>query len=183
MSQCNSPGEHSDLHQTDHMKPAPPPPSDSPAAADEPIIVRSSFQGFITMAISANNLSTIGDLVNHDWEAVRYFLRRQVRPGGDVCRVYKCDICGHEFPNAQAYGGHMSSHSKRKKNSGRDDNSSAAALSRKTTRTASVLPAAGEKRMRMAVGREEEPMGKKRVDGDDDDDEWIEFLNPDAAMP
>lgn len=62
-----------------------------------------------------SKVSILGDLANHDWEAMTYFLRCQVRCGGDVSRVYKCNFCSHEFPNAQAFGGHMSSHSKTKK--------------------------------------------------------------------
>lgn len=42
-------------------------------------------------------------------------LNFQLRGGDPSSRVYRCSRCGVDFPNAQAYGGHMSSHSKVKK--------------------------------------------------------------------
>lgn len=47
-------------------------------------------------------------------KAIQSYLDGVVRPGPDV-QIYKCHKCYVEFPNAQAYGGHMSSHSKKRK--------------------------------------------------------------------
>ena len=62
--------------------------------------------------LNSNFANAMGDLLNHDQEAVKSFLAGTVRPGPDVTQIYKCNECSLEFPNAQAYGGHMSSHSK-----------------------------------------------------------------------
>lgn len=66
-------------------------------------------------------LSPASDPLDPNWEAIGSYLVGQVRPGPDVTRVYKCERCGLEFPNAQAFGGHMSSHSKARR--GRSDSS------------------------------------------------------------
>ncbi|KAJ8500240.1 hypothetical protein OPV22_010792 [Ensete ventricosum] len=60
-------------------------------------------------------LNPTGDPLDPNWEAIESYLAGHVRPGPDVARVYKCNICSLEFPSAQAYGGHMSSHSKTKR--------------------------------------------------------------------
>ena len=59
--------------------------------------------------------STLGHVLNHDREGVKSFLAGLVRPGPDVPQIYKCQICSMEFSNSHAYGGHRSSHSKKKK--------------------------------------------------------------------
>jgi hypothetical protein len=53
-----------------------------------------------------------------NWEAINAFLRGQVRPGADVKRLYKCCVCGAEYANAQALGGHMGMHRKSKNQRG-----------------------------------------------------------------
>lgn len=60
-------------------------------------------------------LNPTGDPLDPNWEAIESYLAGHVRPGPDVARVYKCNICNLEFPSAQAFGGHMSSHSKTKR--------------------------------------------------------------------
>lgn len=48
-----------------------------------------------------------------NWEAINAFLHGQVRPGTE--RVFQCAVCGAEYVNAQALGGHMRCHGKNKK--------------------------------------------------------------------
>lgn len=60
-------------------------------------------------------LNPTGDPLDPNWEAIESYLAGHVRRGLDVSRVYKCNICNSEFPCAQAFGGHMSSHSKNKR--------------------------------------------------------------------
>lgn len=60
-------------------------------------------------------LNPSGNPMGPNWEAINSFLLGRVRPGPDITRIYKCGICNIEFPNAQSFGGHMSSHSKHKK--------------------------------------------------------------------
>lgn len=64
---------------------------------------------------SSNFENTIQKIWDHDREGVMSFLAGRVRPGPDVSEIYKCKICSMEFPNANAYGGHKSSHSKTKR--------------------------------------------------------------------
>lgn len=49
-----------------------------------------------------------------NWEAINAYLKGQVRPGADVERVFRCNVCGAEFANAQALGGHKGMHRKNK---------------------------------------------------------------------
>lgn len=77
--------------------------------------VQSSEMPYRPSNLHSNFVNAMNDLLSHDQEAVSYFLAGQVRPGQDVTQIYKCSECSMEFPNAQAFGGHMSSHSKGKK--------------------------------------------------------------------
>ena len=56
-----------------------------------------------------------GNPMDPNWEAISSYLLGRVRPGPDIARIYKCSVCGVEFPNAQAFGGHMSAHRRTKK--------------------------------------------------------------------
>lgn len=53
--------------------------------------------------------------VDPNWEAINAYLSGKVRPSPKIAHIYKCSTCGVEFPNAQAYGGHLSSHRKDQK--------------------------------------------------------------------
>ncbi|ONK70168.1 uncharacterized protein A4U43_C05F30970 [Asparagus officinalis] len=66
-------------------------------------------------SLNSNFRNAMHGILNHDKEAVLSFLSGQVRPGPDVNYIYRCNECSLEFPNAQAFGGHMSSHSKYKR--------------------------------------------------------------------
>ncbi|KAK8937085.1 hypothetical protein KSP39_PZI011804 [Platanthera zijinensis] len=120
----------------------------------------------------------LGDLVRHDWEAVRYFLSSQVRPGGDVSRIYKCSVCRHEFPNAQAYGGHMSSHSKSNKKSPPMKKTKRPKKGIKRLKTMDMDSVKGRIVIEEALNVEIE-QGNAAVDEDDED--WFKFLNYDAV--
>ncbi|PKU77653.1 putative transcriptional regulator RABBIT EARS [Dendrobium catenatum] len=131
-------------------------------------------------SVSKSKFNVLGDLVNHDWEAVRYFLKCQVRCGGDVSRIYKCNFCGHEFPNAQAFGGHMSSHSKTKKS-----------LPKKTNRARKGsfnFCSRNESRLRMARGMMKDSLkesleSEESINGEiveENGEEWFQYLNSDA---
>lgn len=69
----------------------------------------------VSVSVSSGNnfVATMDDILCHDPEGVACFLAGIVRPGPD-CSIYKCSTCSVEFPNAQAFGGHMKSHAKRK---------------------------------------------------------------------
>ncbi|KAG1334047.1 hypothetical protein COCNU_03G001660 [Cocos nucifera] len=60
-------------------------------------------------------LNPAWDYVDTNWEGINAYLLGKVRPSPDITHIYKCSICGIESPNAQAYGGHLSSHRKNKK--------------------------------------------------------------------
>lgn len=61
------------------------------------------------------HLNPTGNPMDPNWEAVNSYLLGKVRPAPDIARIYKCSICGTEFPSAQAFGGHMSAHRQTKK--------------------------------------------------------------------
>ncbi|KAG0499142.1 hypothetical protein HPP92_003833 [Vanilla planifolia] len=148
----------------------------------------------LSQHVKKDSKSIFGDLVNHDWEAVRYFLSSQVRPGGDVSRVYRCDLCSHEFPNAQAYGGHMSSHSKNKRSNG-GTNNRRNKRSREASSCTSSTPIAKEGKKGKAMNVTEEGGKRSRAQpevtieeassklGDvEGEAHWMTFLNRDMAI-
>ncbi|KAJ0974865.1 hypothetical protein J5N97_016830 [Dioscorea zingiberensis] len=78
-----------------------------------PLIVSNRSDPFASCARSQFQASLHGaNQSKVNWEGIQSYLAGIVRPGPDVPYIYKCDKCHIEFPNAQAYGGHMSSHSK-----------------------------------------------------------------------
>lgn len=68
----------------------------------------------VTVRSENNFMNTVGDIMSHDPEGVACFLAGVVRPSPDVPHIYKCSLCFVEFPNPQAFGGHMKGHAKRK---------------------------------------------------------------------
>ncbi|ONK70174.1 uncharacterized protein A4U43_C05F31030 [Asparagus officinalis] len=68
----------------------------------------------ITVRSENNFMNTVGDIMSHDPESLACFLAGVVRPSPDVPHIYKCSLCFAEFPNPQAFGGHMKAHAKRK---------------------------------------------------------------------
>lgn len=66
---------------------------------------------------------TVVENLEPNWEAINAYLRGQVRPGADVERVFRCSVCGTEYANAQALGGHMGMHRKSKNHRGEETSS------------------------------------------------------------
>ncbi|KAG0503385.1 hypothetical protein HPP92_003457 [Vanilla planifolia] len=125
----------------------------------------------LSQLVKKDSKSIFGDLVNHDWEAVRYFL------------------------SSQAYGGHMSSHSKNKRSNG-GTNNRRNKRSREASSCTSSTPIAKEGKKGKAMNVIEEGGKRSRAQpevtieeeassklGDvEGEAHWMTFLNRDMAI-